>query len=100
MMNKTQTLPTLALTTMITHHEIDDTMSLITVLDRHHDNLQYLVLPQYIARDGHKTRSYQREVFKATKTNSQDEAPSVSTVSAFSSYLGIIMSPPVEDQHW
>ena len=41
---------------MITHHEINDTMSLTTVLDRHHDNLQYLVLPQDIARDAHKTR--------------------------------------------
>ena len=34
---------------MITHNEIDDTMSLMTVLDRHHDNLQYLVLPHNIA---------------------------------------------------
>ena len=46
-----------ALTTMITHHEIDDTTkSLMTVLNRHHDNLQYIFLPQHIARDAHKTR--------------------------------------------
>ena len=91
---------------MITHHEIDETTSLMTVLDiiiimTTFNILSSLkTLQEMLTKHASKGSSYEREVFKATKTNSQDEAPSASTVSAFSSYLGIIMSPPVEDQHW
>ena len=75
MMNKTQTLPTLALTTMITLHEIDDNMSLMTILDRHHGNLRYLVLPQDIARDAHKTRLKGFILLKRSIQSNQDKFP-------------------------
>ena len=59
---------------MITHHEINDTMSL-TVLDRHQDNLQYLVLPQDIGRDAHKTRLKGFLLLKRSIQSNQDEFP-------------------------
>ena len=61
---------------MITHHEIDDTtMSLMTVLNRHHDNLQYLVLPQDIARDAQKVHLKGFLLSKTSIQSNQEKLP-------------------------